>query len=442
MTAILKKPIDQITGEDIEELIASQVLEGERIEFKERLPVSKQGKDQWGKGGDISDRARNTILEEVVAFANAYGGTLILGVAESKTKPSAAQKIVPIERCAELADRLALVFRNCVEPQLPSIEIASVLTNGDAGVVVLRTPNSRMAPHRVAPTRKCTVRRGDRCEELTMREIQDMTINVARGLQGLHERLSTRQDAFADLFEELVDPSNAFGLRITAAPVGTDLRIDHVVLQGSIDGRFAPPTISVFRTREDRDDGEIRLFGLEHHYSMAPHDWKPQLRAVRAEVANYALRNTRVERKALLEVHCDGLVELAFVSQREFPDMGERTAQMPIVDSLPLFEFARICMWADKVRDSAGAPGSEFAIQTEFVVRGGTVPIEESEGPLRGYRGVSARLVQPGIRFPLYSLGSASDIGTLCELFERDFWNAMGKDCAAQQGNIRISLRE
>ena len=35
-------------------------------------------------GTYISDRARNELLEEIIAFANSYGVTLVLGVAETK----------------------------------------------------------------------------------------------------------------------------------------------------------------------------------------------------------------------------------------------------------------------------------------------------------------------------------------------------------------------
>ena len=39
-----------------------------------------------GDWRDLAKRARNEILEEVVAFANAYGGALVLGMVESRGK--------------------------------------------------------------------------------------------------------------------------------------------------------------------------------------------------------------------------------------------------------------------------------------------------------------------------------------------------------------------
>ena len=125
-------------------------------------------------------------------FANAYGGAVLLGIRESKEKPPVAAKIVPIQRCADLTERLKLVFRDRVEPQLPRIDILAVRTEGESGVVIIRVGRSRLAPHRVTRTLVCPVRRSDRCEEMSMREIQDMTLNVSRGLERLERRLLER----------------------------------------------------------------------------------------------------------------------------------------------------------------------------------------------------------------------------------------------------------
>ncbi len=203
MSAVLSQPADQICVSDLQELIESEVPESDQIEFKQTLPTRDGSDDRWLTHGDrIGDKARNEILQEAVAFANAYGGALLLGIGESESRPPVAAEISPIPRCADLAERLKLVFRDCVEPQIPLIEIFAVSTAGDCGVVVIRTGRSRMAPHRVTPTRKCPIRRSDRCEEMTMREIQDLTLNTSRGLERLGQRLSVRSESFKRESEE------------------------------------------------------------------------------------------------------------------------------------------------------------------------------------------------------------------------------------------------
>ena len=132
MIDMLSKPVGEITIGDIQTLIESTIPESEQIEFKEAPPATN-GIDPWMSGGNIGDHAKNKILEEVVAFANAYGGVLLLGVKESSTNPSTAEEINPVPRCADLADRLKLVFRDCVEPHLPRVEIVGVPVKDDSG---------------------------------------------------------------------------------------------------------------------------------------------------------------------------------------------------------------------------------------------------------------------------------------------------------------------
>ena len=186
MTAILSKPIDQITAADIRSLVTSRVPEGDQIEFKRELPAKgTSNRDPWMIGQmKIGGHAKDQILKEVVSFANAYGGVLVLGIEEDKNAtPPVAKAICAIPKCEELAERFRIIFRDRVEPKLPSCDILAVVTSGaDDGVVVFRIHGgSRLAPHRIKGTWICPVRRWDRSEELSMREVQDMTLNVTPG---------------------------------------------------------------------------------------------------------------------------------------------------------------------------------------------------------------------------------------------------------------------
>ena len=119
MTDPLSKSSSEIYPADIHAIIASALPEGDQVEFKRSLPTAKGKPDPWEDGKEPGDRAKNEILAEVTAFANAHGGVLLLGIDESSTKPAAATAIVPVPRCIELAERFNLIFRDRVEPQLP-----------------------------------------------------------------------------------------------------------------------------------------------------------------------------------------------------------------------------------------------------------------------------------------------------------------------------------
>ena len=303
MIAVLSKPLDQIGPGDLQELIDSEVPEGEQIEFKEALSTRGDSPDRWVARGDrIGDKARDEILEEAVAFANAYSGALVLGIAESETRPAVAATISPIPRCADLAERLKLVFRDCVEPQIPRIDIFAVpMTEDGDGVVIIRTGRSRMAPHRVKPTRKCPIRRADRCEEMSMREIQDLTLNLSRGLERLERRLTHRSERFAEELNSLESPDQAYGIRVTAAPVGEDIQFERVYGEDKL---YEPWHSVSLSTDKSETKLEIPLWG-----SL----WRPVLRGARCD--NFG-RPSGDQLEIYREIHCDGVIEIGIVDCR------------------------------------------------------------------------------------------------------------------------------
>ena len=113
-----------------------------------------------------------------------------------------------------------------------------------------------------------------------MREIQDMTLNLARGLEGLEKRLRTRGAGFQKEFERLETPEDAFGFRMTAAPVGDDIRFSAVYSGGNLVEELRPPKISVKRTK---DGVGLFLNSIEEFYLLSMQGWRPMLRAARSE---------------------------------------------------------------------------------------------------------------------------------------------------------------
>ena len=99
---ILIAPIDEIDFADVVYLTQVHAEEGIRLELKERLSTSNGQPDRWMRDqSGIGRVARDEIAREIVAFANAYGGTVIIGVAESDDNPN-AQNCAPRYRGARL----------------------------------------------------------------------------------------------------------------------------------------------------------------------------------------------------------------------------------------------------------------------------------------------------------------------------------------------------
>lgn len=139
-----KRPSDLTVG-DLEDICKAGLPESDIVEFKGQFPNKRgAGRDSWREDRTFSDRARNEILEELVGFANASGGWLLIGIEETDTKPGKAKSIAPLPDCSDLADRLAKACRDCIEPQLPFFEIHGLPTgDGDDGVVAAYIAKSR-----------------------------------------------------------------------------------------------------------------------------------------------------------------------------------------------------------------------------------------------------------------------------------------------------------
>lgn len=271
MIDLLSKPIGEIGLADIQALIDSEVPEGEQIEFKRELPGEGGKPDPWMDNGKLGNYAKDRILREVIAFANAYGGVLVLGIDESDEKPAVATNITRIPRCADLAESLKLVFRDRVEPQLARIDIAGIPTESDgSGVVVIRVGKSRLAPHRDRRTLVCPVRSADRSEEMTMRQIQDMTLNMSRGLERLEKRLSERSERFQEEFGHIEQRENVIGIRMTAVPVADEIRFDRVFERSRLVGELNAKWRTVARNAGWRD--------LLNPPDFPPSFWRPLLR--------------------------------------------------------------------------------------------------------------------------------------------------------------------
>ena len=403
MIELLSKPVDEIGTADILALINLEVPEGEQVEFKKEPPGENGKPDPWMNGHKMVNYAKDRILKEVLAFANAYGGMLVIGIDESVTKPAVATRITAVPRCVELAESLKLVFRDRVEPQLARIDIAGIPTENDgSGVVIIRVGKSRLAPHRVTRTLICPIRRADRSEEMTMREIQDMTLNVSRGLEGLEKRLAQRCKNFS---REFTRPTfeRKLGFRVTGVPVVDEIRFDRVFRRGGLVEGFDVQKKTIFRVTNGRDPFHAPVAGT------GIDRWRPLLRGARAEQEFKGSPGHFYF--CYSELHCDGLVESGWIQECEEGIWSERLTAM----------FANLAHWADRIRQNADAVTLEYALSAELRTTGNVI----IDGPVQKV----ANLREPfETRFPQYALNEPDQIGRLLTQFNRDLWHSMRED--------------
>lgn len=174
---LLEAPIADLTFADFDALTAEEAEEGPRLELKRELPAREKQADPWMSGGKLADPAKRDIAKEVVAFANAYGGVVVVGVDEAAGDPPRAsalhEPLVP--RVVSCAGQLQQALDGLIDPPLPMLEVRGIeRPEGQGeGVIVLRTGPSTRSPHGYGRPPLAYRRRGSRSEPMTMRDLQD-----------------------------------------------------------------------------------------------------------------------------------------------------------------------------------------------------------------------------------------------------------------------------
>jgi hypothetical protein len=132
--ALLDIPLDKITETDVRRLITAGAAESLYIDYK-----------QATYGGKEADHAE--LLADVSSFANAAGGDLVIGVAETGGVPSA---IVPFTGNADdERRRLEDIARTGLEPRVRNLQTRAIPLAAGGAVIVVRVPRSYAPPHRV-----------------------------------------------------------------------------------------------------------------------------------------------------------------------------------------------------------------------------------------------------------------------------------------------------
>jgi hypothetical protein len=127
-----KRAID-LAESDILELISNGTEEGREIDYKELLKIG-------------SDGERKEFLADISSFANASGGHLIFGVAETDGRPTAIKPLTITNWDAERL-RIESLVRDGISPRLAMEPTAVAVPSGH--VIVLRIPRSWSGPHMV-----------------------------------------------------------------------------------------------------------------------------------------------------------------------------------------------------------------------------------------------------------------------------------------------------
>lgn len=448
--------MDQLQEADIGYLVDHRVPENEQIEYKRNLSATRKSA---ATDDEISDRAKEAICERVVAFANADGGALLLGVKESNTRPPVAESYPGIAAFRTIEEKLKNILLDCIEPQL-SVEVASVPVNGDGkekGVVVIRVAQSVHRPHATRLKNKFgfPIRRGDRIRSMSIRDVQEMAITSATLRTRYSQRHDDRERVFIEAFKRLYSPANAVGFCITGIPVVDNINLNPVYSHGKLLPSLDKPCVNV--TYQDRTGADVLLTGISPEMQTSgeyqPWRWHPVLRGARAEqqVPSPKWGNAPAGRFAYQEITCDGVLEMAFLTAVQLRDHSDFSSlAVGIRDGMPLQMLAELAKWAGGIRERAGAPNAEYGIRMKFRIVGNAVnSVDRGHVCLDANRSERMnRSLPPCFHEPeqfvfpeyLFGPGGYESVESLLSQLDHDLWNFVGADISESQRNYSVQV--
>jgi hypothetical protein len=143
--------------EDVEKLVRGGVPEELHLEYKSGRPKNK-------------DQFKNEIAQDISAFANADGGTLIIGVSERDHQPVA---IDGVDEAYFSRESLGQVIAYGVRPNISGLRIAALRGSLGLTILVVSIPKSDHAPHQ-GPNHKYFRRYEHHNQPMAHHEIEDL----------------------------------------------------------------------------------------------------------------------------------------------------------------------------------------------------------------------------------------------------------------------------
>ena len=133
---MINKPVFELQEQDLQDLINKKISESIRLEYKQSIDIS-------------SKSARKELCKDVSAMANAFGGKIIYGLAESKQKDvgSIPSKLTPIKDHS-LKESMQQIITDGILPRI-DFQINNFESDKYPGheYVVIDVPQSIRGPH-------------------------------------------------------------------------------------------------------------------------------------------------------------------------------------------------------------------------------------------------------------------------------------------------------
>ncbi|MCC7172801.1 MAG: ATP-binding protein [Planctomycetes bacterium] len=155
------KPPEEVTDDELRRLVTEHVGEKQSVEFKATYATG-------------TDESRLEILQDLVSFANAAGGYVIVGIRDDGTGRAhgwSQQSVAAIRTVAHSVQQSA---HDGIADRIPDLRMQVRHIDGN-GVLLIQVPESDRKPHMVKLLRstRFVMRYGDGKREMTLSEIRE-----------------------------------------------------------------------------------------------------------------------------------------------------------------------------------------------------------------------------------------------------------------------------
>jgi hypothetical protein len=176
MLDLQRKRSTEWTYDDLSRLIKLQLEESSWLELKRDLSSDGSAKG-WRDKRQVHPKERDGLAKEIVAFANSYGGTVIVGIAETDDHPKRAREFgKSLPDVHDLAESLQNSLFARIDPSIAGLSVSAIPDGKEKGFgfLAITVPASNAAPHGIGLPSQAYVRRENRSEPMSMRDLQNV----------------------------------------------------------------------------------------------------------------------------------------------------------------------------------------------------------------------------------------------------------------------------
>jgi len=161
--------VRNLDKESIIEFLSLKMPEGSQIDYKENL------------SGDSKYEAYKEFLKDIIAFANAHGGLLLMGVKEPSDDLPIQTQALGIAYGDRIAKDLERLASTSIDPRIPGLLIRAVQIQNDKYTIIIYIPPSLIRPHMVSYKghRSFYIRHSESSVPMTTHEIRDTVLSSA-----------------------------------------------------------------------------------------------------------------------------------------------------------------------------------------------------------------------------------------------------------------------